>query len=560
MNGSSGMHLRLGKLRSPRATAVVALGSLGVAIVLVARAADADALRESASAMADQPGRVGVALAAFAAAFAVRALVWCRVLPGLSVGHALAGLHVSLGANHILPLRLGEPMRVVSVVRRARIPLDAASASTLALRSADILAVAVVGAALGPAVFLQLVGPLGWVVFAVIAALGTTGLVWLIRVRRHHAGRNRVRLPGMLAVAGSLVAWILEAVLVWECARFAGIELAFRDAVLVTTASVAAQTVAIAPSGIGTYEAAATAAYVALGYDAGAGLTAAIVTHALKTAYSLAGGALFSFIPAPSLFGRARLPRDRALSPVVSEEEQPIPLSAPVVLFLPAHNEEATVGGVVARTPTSVVGHPVRCVVVDDGSTDDTAGRAAAAGAEVISLPTNSGLGAAVRVGLDHALASGAAAVAFCDADGEYAPEELERLVGPILDGRADYVVGSRFSGTILAMRPHRRLGNLVLTKVLSFIARTRITDGQSGYRALSARAARAAHIEHDFNYAQVLTLDLLAKGFRYLEVPITYRFRTEGRSFITLGRYVRNVVPAVYRVLNRPQLSNSAS
>ncbi len=526
------------------------------------------------AAMITSPARTSLAIAAFAAAFAVRSAVWTRVLPGLPFRHALAGLHVSLGANHVLPFRLGEPMRVVSVTRRARVPVDAATASTLALRSADILAVAVIGIALGPMVFVRLVGRAGWIVFAVVAAAGAAGMIWLRRVRRSGGDAAPVRLPGAVAAIGSLAAWLLESVLVWECAHFAGVDLAFRDAVIVTTATVAAQTVAIAPSGLGTYEAAATAAYVSLGYDAGTGFTAALLTHALKTAYSLVTGALFAVVPAPSLLGRARLPRaPRATAPRAAgapggagaAEEVPIPGraeqdAAPVVLFLPAHNEEATVAQVVARTPATVAGRPVRCIVVDDGSSDATATRAAAAGAQVVSLPRNLGLGAAVRIGLDRAVAEGAVAVAFCDADGEYAPEELDRLVRPILEGRADYVVGSRFAGTITSMRPHRRLGNVVLTKALSFIARTRITDGQSGYRALSAAAARTAHIEHDFNYAQVLTLDLLAKGFRYLEVPITYRFRTEGQSFVKLGRYLRNVIPAVYRVLNPPRNRGSAS
>ena len=60
----------------------------------------------------------------------------------------------------------------------------------------------------------------------------------------------------------------------------------------------------------------------------------------------------------------------------------------------------------------------------------------------------------------------------------------------------------------------------------------------------------------HDFNYAQVLTLDLLGKGHRYAEVPITYAFRTEGRSFVRLGRYLRAVLPAVYRELNAPPVT----
>ncbi len=225
---------------------------------------------------------------------------------------------------------------------------------------------------------------------------------------------------------------------------------------------------------------------------------------------------------------------------------RPAPADAPVVLVLPAHDEAATVGAVVGRVPAAVAGHPVLVIVVDDGSSDATAAAAEAAGATVVRLARNRGLGAAVRAGLASAVSYGAAAVAFCDADGEYAPEELERVVAPVLAGTADYVVGSRFAGRIEAMRPQRRLGNRLLTLALRWVARTPVTDGQSGYRALSLAAARAAEIVHDYNYAQVLTLDLLAKGFAYAEVPITYRFRTSGRSFVRLGPYLRRVVPAV--------------
>jgi glycosyltransferase involved in cell wall biosynthesis len=229
----------------------------------------------------------------------------------------------------------------------------------------------------------------------------------------------------------------------------------------------------------------------------------------------------------------------------------PAPGDGPVVLVLPAHDEAATVARVIARIPGEVCGRPVHSLVVDDGSTDGTGDLALAAHAKVVTLPENQGLGAAVREGFVHALTDGAAVIAFCDADGEYAPEELERLVAPILSGAADYVVGSRFDGRIDRMLPHRRLGNRLLTRALRWIARTPITDGQSGYRALSAAAARAAHIGHDFNYAQVLTLSLLRQGYRYAEVPISYRFREHGRSFVRLGRYLRAVVPAVWRELN---------
>lgn len=226
-------------------------------------------------------------------------------------------------------------------------------------------------------------------------------------------------------------------------------------------------------------------------------------------------------------------------------------MSAPVVLFLPAYNEAPAVAGVIGRVPVSVLGHPVRCVVVDDGSTDATATVAAAAGADVVSLGSNHGLGAAVRAGLAAGVAMGAVAVAFCDADGEYDPAELARLVRPIVDGDADYVVGSRFAGEPRRMRPHRWAGNRALTWWVRSLAARRfgvrgVNDGQSGYRALSAAAAAEAEVIHDFNYAQVLTLDLLAKGHRYAEVPISYAFRTTGRSFVRLVPYLRRVVPAV--------------
>jgi glycosyltransferase involved in cell wall biosynthesis len=226
---------------------------------------------------------------------------------------------------------------------------------------------------------------------------------------------------------------------------------------------------------------------------------------------------------------------------------------APVILFLPARNEAETVAAVVRRAPPAVGGHPVACVVVDDHSEDDTAARASGAGARVVTNTGPAGLGAAVRLGLRDGVEHGAVAVAFCDADGEYAPEELERLVAPILEGDADYVVGSRFHGDIRRMLPHRRLGNRLLTAALALLARHRISDGQSGYRALSTAAAADAAIVHDYNYAQVLTLDLLRRGFRYAEVPISYSFREHGRSFVRLDRYLRRVVPAVVKELRTP-------
>jgi glycosyltransferase involved in cell wall biosynthesis len=211
--------------------------------------------------------------------------------------------------------------------------------------------------------------------------------------------------------------------------------------------------------------------------------------------------------------------------------------------MLPARNEAPRLPAVLARVPAGV-----EVIVVDDGSTDGTGAVAAGLGAVVVPGP-GLGLGAAVRTGLRKAVAMGADVVAFCDADGEYDPAELDAVCGPIVRGEADYVVGSRFAGSIRSMRPHRRFGNRTLTLAMKVLCRgVPITDGQSGYRALSRQAASAAEISHDFNYAQVLTLELLRKGFRYAEVPITYSFRASGDSFVRLVPYLRRVVPAVWR------------
>jgi glycosyltransferase involved in cell wall biosynthesis len=255
-----------------------------------------------------------------------------------------------------------------------------------------------------------------------------------------------------------------------------------------------------------------------------------------------------SAISGTAVTHRLRLPRARPPRPPAAGAG-----GGPVVAIIPAYNEEPAVGAVVAGIPRTVHGRAVRVLVIDDGSTDGTAPAASLAGAVVVSQPANLGLGAAVRRGLAEAVALDPACVVYLDADGEYDPAELGRLAAPILAGVADYVVGSRFAGGLpRGMRRHRMLGNLLLTRWVRWMAREPgLTDGQSGYRAFAPAAAASARIGHDYNYAQVLTLNLLGKGFRYAEVPISYAFRTTGTSYIRLGRYLRRVLPAVYRELN---------
>ena len=525
----------------------VAVGvvALAVAAAYLVRVVDGGALAASARAVLADPAGLGAALLAYAAAFGVRTWSWRAVLPGLSAGQAWSALHVSLLGNHVLPLRLGEALRVTSVLRRTSLTARPVLASALTLRAADLLAVLVLALVAAPGLLRQLAG--GWV-WAGVAGLGgvvLAGVAWLARQRGRGA---EIRLPGVRVGAAALAAWALESAVVWEIARAADHAITPYEAVAVTAVTIAAQVLAVTPGGFGSYEAAATAALVALGTPAGPAFAIALTTHAVKTAYSLLVGGVALLVPAPSYWGRLRLPR--ALPPRPTRGA--VAGDAPVVAFIPAYNEEEVVGAVIRRLPPEVCGRPLVRIVVDDGSTDASAERAAEAGAVVVRQPTNLGLGAAVRRGLAEAVACGPAAVVYLDADGEYFPEDIERLAAPVLDGAADYVVGSRFRGEIERMLPHRRFGNRVLTYWVRWLTRRRdLTDGQSGYRAFSPEAAARAEVIHDYNYAQVLTLDLLAKGFRYAEVPIRYSFRETGTSFIKLGRYLRKVVPAVHRELN---------
>ena len=530
------------RINDPKVIASFSIISFVVAGIIIWQLLDYSAFKSALQQAGDKPAEVVIALSAFLIAFILRAVAWKKVLPSISLGHSLAGIHLSLGANHVLPLRLGEPLRVLSITKRGSTSLDAATASTLTLRSADILTLITIGVVIAPSAFSDILGWFGWAIVGLVLAIAIASWRWLKGIVQRN---DAVTLPGPTAIGLTSVAWLLESVLVWQSAHWAGLDITWPDALLVTTVAVAAQIAAIAPGGFGTYEAAAVAAYVTLGYDADIALVASLTAHALKTTYSLLAGAIALIIPQPSFIGRFRLQKTDELLPESRDSNNS------VLLFLPAFNEEDAVADCINRVPDTVCGLNVDCLVIDDGSTDGTAIEAKQAGAEVISLETNQGLGAAVRVGLSEGVKRKSSAVIFADADGEYPPEELENLVNPIIQGKADYVVGSRFLGDIEFMRPHRRFGNHVLTKILSLIARRKITDGQSGYRAFSPRAAASAEVIHDFNYAQIITLDLLAKGYIYLEVPISYHFRTTGESFIKLFPYLRKVVPAVYKELN---------
>jgi glycosyltransferase involved in cell wall biosynthesis len=203
------------------------------------------------------------------------------------------------------------------------------------------------------------------------------------------------------------------------------------------------------------------------------------------------------------------------------------------VAIVPAFNEEANVGRVLDELRALDPG--LDLVVVSDGSTDRTAEVAAARGAHVLSLPFNLGIGGAVQTGLRYAWEEGYELAVRLDGDGQHDPASLPALVAPVARGEADVAVGSRFVAPGgYRSSAARRVGIRVLARVVSAIARQRLTDTTSGFQALNRRAIGifAADLPHDYPEVEGMVIAIRHR-IRLVEVPVTMREREHGRSSI---------------------------
>jgi glycosyltransferase involved in cell wall biosynthesis len=184
------------------------------------------------------------------------------------------------------------------------------------------------------------------------------------------------------------------------------------------------------------------------------------------------------------------------------------------------------VASVVSEIPREAAGLQTEVIVVVDGARDRTASRGAAAGALVCDVPVNRGQGAVLRLGYWLARARGATVIATIDADGQYEPLELERVVAPILADRADFVSGSRRLGAELTTDRVRHLGVLVFGALISVLVRHRITDPACGIRAMRAELTAAVTLEQAQYQASELMISAALSGYRLAEVPTTMRDR----------------------------------
>jgi len=223
----------------------------------------------------------------------------------------------------------------------------------------------------------------------------------------------------------------------------------------------------------------------------------------------------------------------------------------PILVILPAYNEglniARTVRDIRAQLPQADV------LVVNDGSADDTAAAAQAAGARVLELPFNVGIGAAVQAGFQFAATRDYDIVLRNDGDGQHAPENNRVLLDCLEAHAVDVVIGSRF---ISARGDYgtprlRRLGSGILARLLSIIVSQRVTDPTSGCSAYNRKAIKllAQFYPHDYPEPEAIVI-LHRGGLRQMEVPVTMTARLHGQSSITPLRSVYYMIKVILAIL----------
>ncbi len=231
---------------------------------------------------------------------------------------------------------------------------------------------------------------------------------------------------------------------------------------------------------------------------------------------------------------------EREIARLVPEERGPVraffaahppAAGAPVAIVIPAFNEEPTIVDVLREIPKEMAGLATEVIVVVDGSSDATAAKAAEGGALVCDIPVNRGQGTVYKLGYWLARARGAQVIATIDADGQYVPEELERLVEPIVADRADFVNGSRRLGTELTTDPVRHAGVIFFGGLVSLLLRQRITDPACGLRGMRAEVSEAVTLDQPQYQSSELLISTAMMGYRVIEVPTTMRDRPVGAT-----------------------------
>lgn len=225
-----------------------------------------------------------------------------------------------------------------------------------------------------------------------------------------------------------------------------------------------------------------------------------------------------------------------------------------VIIYLPVLNEEKHIQAVLSSLPRQLPGiDEIEMLVIDDGSRDNSAELAGSLGAHVIIHDRNRGVGAAFRSAVQYALANHTNILVGIDADGQFDPNEIVTLVNPILQNKADLVIGSRFiRGRPDFMSRIKYWGNRKVAGLISSISGKKFNDVSCGFRAYGREALYRLNLFGNFTYTHETILSLVYQGLRVVEKPVSVNYDPERRSKVarSIPNYTIQTIKIIIRIL----------
>ncbi len=227
-----------------------------------------------------------------------------------------------------------------------------------------------------------------------------------------------------------------------------------------------------------------------------------------------------------------------------------------MLIAIPCLNEQSTIDQLIRSIPKKFQGiSRFEILVIDDGSTDTTKELAIFAGAKVISHKSNRGNGASFRTASEYALISLFDLMVVIDGDLQFNPQEIKRLIRPVVEDIVDVSVGSRFSNNskIKHLSMMKRIGNSVITQVVNRLAHTQYTDVSSGFRCFSREALLRINTNFEYNYVQEILLEISYNKLEVVEIPVSvvYFENRESRVASNLWKYgfrITKIIARTYR------------
>lgn len=221
-----------------------------------------------------------------------------------------------------------------------------------------------------------------------------------------------------------------------------------------------------------------------------------------------------------------------------------------ILIIIPAFNEEKSITSVISQIRLHIPEADI--LVINDGSTDSTGERAKAAGANVVNLPFNLGIGGAMQTGYLYARYNNYDIAIQVDGDGQHDPSYIHQLIKPVLEDYADMVIGSRYiQETAYKSSAVRRVGMVFFSLLVKFLTDQHVKDTTSGFRAINRNIINYFSLNYPVDYPEVdVLVKLKRKKFKVMEIPVEMKTRKTGKSSITPIRSIYYMIKVTLSLL----------